>query len=386
MEILFGTKFLSANLSSNNDLILGAILSNNSVSTTEKIFVSGIPLTLYLEQDGRYSLAVIIDQNTQASVAPVYLNGNPLAIKKQGYKSVLSVSLSTDELNIDDETIFSGIPLAVSRSCLVLHQVNLSSIDEESEIHIGGEPFIIRRSGNNWYLVISASITEDNDFEGLSLWLESDSITSAEGSTINVWTDLSGNGNSTTSNSGPTFRRGTTLNGLDSLYFDGSNDYLEITDKSSLDFTTSLVSFLVVKPVSIANSVLLHKWGTGGNSFSVEIFNQRASNPTNLSGGFVHPSATGIITANEWQIWTGRYSSSDSALQFYYNGILQQSALGTGAINVSTTNLRIGRRTDNGGGYFTGYIAAILLFRDDLDASRRKRIEKYLGVKYGIAI
>lgn len=99
---------------------------------------------------------------------------------------------------------------------------------------------------------------------GLVLYLDAANQKSYPGSGT-TWTDLSGNGNTGTLTNGPTF----SANNNGGIVFDGANDYVSISNSSSLNITGRNITIEVIfKSNDLASSQhadgLLSK-GSGSN-------------------------------------------------------------------------------------------------------------------------
>lgn len=211
-----------------------------------------------------------------------------------------------------------------------------------------------------------------------------------------TWTDLSGNGNNGTLTNGPTY---SSANG-GSLVFDGSNDYVEITNNSTYQFTNT-------QPFTINSWV---KWNntTGGHiifAYALTVgrgYYFSLFNGVNISGvttnsfnfdywdGSAFRGILGVnnsIMPNVWIMLTATSATNSvNDMKVYLNGVLvSYSNRGTGSptsINYSTLPLRIGARGD--GSYFNGDIPQVSIYNRALTAQEIQQNFNATRGRYGI--
>jgi hypothetical protein len=253
------------------------------------------------------------------------------------------------------------------------------------------DPTLGDRSGQplyNWCVHFDDKIPGPSfsplDIPECKLWLRPEDLSGNENDLIGGWTDRSGWGRSatqTTPASRPALKLAS-LNGWNTLYFDGTNDYLRHTWSES----TSLyggTTFVVCKADS----------GTGADTWDT-IYNRR-------SGQGIYA----ITGTGKWGTWcntSGQLSTNDDlrgaphailcqtydaigasqgTLRLYKNGV-QHTISGTGASSTSNT-CDVG--ADQGAArYFKGWIAEVIDFDRVLSVADRIRVETYLKNKYGL--
>jgi hypothetical protein len=196
---------------------------------------------------------------------------------------------------------------------------------------------------------------------GLALWVRSDAGVTADGGTVSLWADQSGNGNDlvqATTASRPQLVAGE-ANGLPVLRFDGTNDSLAFTTR--LDGTIRAV-FAVLRQSSPAASYRVLLGDTTKNDF--------------------YPGAS------QW--WTSGYTNAYiTGGETWVNGVL---------VNGTTTNrpqtLSVLSLVTTGGvtadrlfagkanSPWMGDIAELIVYSQPLTASQRKSVEDYLALKY----
>ena len=185
---------------------------------------------------------------------------------------------------------------------------------------------------------------------GLVLCLDAGSSKSYPG-TGTVWTDLSGNGNNGTLTNGPTYsaaNRG-------SIAFDGTNDYVSLSDSNFPSGTNPrTVQIWIKTPSTISgNNFSYFSYGTasGGQMFILGI---TASYPYADTNRFFYSNYGGAfwcstnIVANTFYNVALSYDSSNH--RFYLNGIIDSPATFLSNSIVLDTYSYIGARRDGIGG------------------------------------
>lgn len=223
-------------------------------------------------------------------------------------------------------------------------------------------------NGSRW--VYMPDIVRDN----LVLYLDAGEPSSYSSGT--AWNDVSIYSNNATLVNGPTYN----TDGGGSFQFDGSNDYATITNSNSLN---------------IQNQVTVEAWVNyasqgGTNSYSVLCvkgdpwnwlledqdgkFNFRISttdNPdSNLDSGFSHGY-------NLWNHVIATYNGSSQNI--YVNGEAVASKYMSGALNTSSTNIKVGSYTTTSY-HLTGKISQVRVYSTALSFNQVK--QNYNATKY----
>ena len=214
--------------------------------------------------------------------------------------------------------------------------------------------------------------------EGLVLALDAGNSKSYPGSGT-TWTDLSGRGNNGTLTNGPTY---SSANG-GSLVFDGSDDYVNCGNATSLSFTNNLT-------VSI--------WCSSNNAASYRSPLMKSSN-SSWADGFGYYQLSGIFAfyINQWNgaqiVSVSKASFSITNFVATYNGVnlklyengtlIQTGSSYTTNISNSSTNLEIGR--GGGGSYnWSGNIAQTQIYNRALSAEEVTQNFNALRSRFGI--
>jgi len=212
---------------------------------------------------------------------------------------------------------------------------------------------------------MAASSGPDIVDSGLVLALDAADRNSYPGSGT-TWTDLSGRGNNGTLTNGPTY---SSVNG-GSIVFDGTNDYVTISNQTTSNFT--LVCWLKTTATSLTgsfaydgNGIMWSDVSGVANDFVFSILNNKVSFWTGDGGGSI--DGTTSINTGSWFYITIIKDGTNSSKKIYVNTILE--ATGTCTANLLTANpiIRIGGNTlDNK--YFNGNIATTQIYNRALSA------------------
>lgn len=219
---------------------------------------------------------------------------------------------------------------------------------------------------------------------GLILSLDAGNTNSYPGSGT-TWTDLTGNGRTGTLTNGPTFNSG---NG-GSIVFDGSNDYVDITNTAST-FAFANSTFTVniwFKQSALSNGALISKSGAAAgwsiwavSDGTIVSYMKNGSSVDNYDR-----FTSAVITANTWinivAIFTTSTSvAANNSVTHYVNGVVNTGTIivGSGAYgNETSTNLQLGRRSTSP--WFTGNIAIAQIYNRGLTAT--EVLQNYNSVK-----
>jgi hypothetical protein len=213
--------------------------------------------------------------------------------------------------------------------------------------------------------------------DGLVLALDAANTKSyISGST--TWNDLSGNGNSGTLTNGPTFSSAN--NG--SIVFDGSNDYIECGNPSSLASIAGTTNATVSGWINFSAYS-----GSSGQPYSV-VTNHGSrvwlvENPSGYlryritaGGSDVWVSDTSIHLLNTWYYFVGTYDGVN--MKIYMNGILKNTQAQTGVLGAANTTVRIGSYFNNNY-HFSGSVSEFKVYNRALSAS--EVLQNYNGQK-----
>jgi fibronectin type 3 domain-containing protein len=180
--------------------------------------------------------------------------------------------------------------------------------------------------------------------------------------------DSSGKGNTGTLVNGPV--RATTGKFGRTLTFDGTNDYVNVPDASSLDLTNAVTMEAWVNLATAGGAAwrtALMKEQPGGLAYGLY-----ANTDTNRPSAHVYTTSeidsrgTAQVAANTWTHLAATYDGA--TLRMYVNGVQTSSKAVTGAVVNSASALRIGGNSI-WGEYLSGRIDEVRLYRRVLSAA-----------------
>ena len=242
------------------------------------------------------------------------------------------------------------------------------------------------------------------DLPGLSVWLDAMvGITYDAGNRVLVWGDRSGNANNAAPSSctGP-LRAAASLNGRDTLVFDGAADCLRIADATSVQFAAGDFAVFVVlryanAPVFGNANAIASFWAkriVGGNYAGVSMFGNTISpattgklelRQTNVTGN-IATGATNNLNDNMYRrLGVARRGST---LEVYVNGALDGSQATT-VIDVGEPGrpVWLGGEPDqgtSGTNWMVGNLAEVVAVKGSLTDAQIASLDAYLKSKYGL--
>lgn len=237
---------------------------------------------------------------------------------------------------------------------------------------------------------------------GAVLWFDaSDTSTISEsGGAVSQWNDKSGNGyhvTQATAANQPT-TGSSTLNGLNVISFDGTNDNLVRSTSSIVGKNTSgATTYCVARWTSLGSlSAVLAVSAGGGNSGSARLQTQADTSSKAQVGGrtldadsFATQASSSSLSTADYFIVTGGYDYANTDLYVYLGSTLEgtnnsfQSATTTS--NTDSELIRLGASASSLS-FFTGYIAEIVVFNGFHSPSERSTMWTYLANKWGLTI
>jgi len=129
------------------------------------------------------------------------------------------------------------------------------------------------------------------------------------------------------------------INGADD--FDGSNDYVQVPDHSSLDISPTITIEMWIKPDELADRVLIHKY----HAYTMEIWNDGSF------GGMIYKPGGGTakvesgedtMSAGSWNHIVFRYEKSAGEAELFLNGTAVGTKTYSGDIHTSDIEVFIG--------------------------------------------
>jgi len=224
----------------------------------------------------------------------------------------------------------------------------------------------------------NAAIAFDASFLLPAVWYDASdtgSITESSGS-VSQWNDLSGNGyhlaQATATNQPTTGTR--TLNGLNALDFDGTNDYMR-TAFATIDQPRTIVIAANFDTIDTSSHITDGFLSTGNDRSVVGAFNT-----TNwmMSGGTVLSSSTTITTGDTHAV-VAFFSGSNSYLRLNGTEIASGNAGPDGMVGII-----VGTRYNLDPNYCSDMVLGeVVVYDRELQANELSAIESYLATKWG---
>lgn len=130
--------------------------SSGFVESTKDIFIGGMPLAL-AESQGRYALlAIEVEDATISPVDLCVIDGSTYRVCELSDNSMLfGYQADTENSTIDNETVISGMPIAMSGGTVVFKMKDDPTIDATGTVYIGGMPFQVLFADGRWHLGVS---------------------------------------------------------------------------------------------------------------------------------------------------------------------------------------------------------------------------------------
>lgn len=220
------------------------------------------------------------------------------------------------------------------------------------------------------------------------LWLNASEDLTLAGSNIIDISDQSGNSNTATAPS--VASRPLTIpnavNGYSSMRFDGSNDYLTVSDNATIDLTQW--NILVVTKATI-NKNFNAIYVKGSDAFeNIEFLGFSDASfhlPIYMTNGVRNSpnSITGQYSTTDFDIFEYTFSSAVGRDVYKnFNNIITDNDTNTPQVN--NNPLYIGHELGTSGRFLRGEIAELIFYNSTLSLAERIIINNYLSAKYDI--
>lgn len=211
----------------------------------------------------------------------------------------------------------------------------------------------------------------------LKLWLDASdpSTITQSGGSISQWSDKSPNGNNATQSSGTSQPiTGTrTINGLNTVDFDGVNDFLTvpsglytISSGPNTAFVVFATDNTAIEQRIVSGASTAIRWGLVLNS---------GSPLTAYNGSGVTQSVTLDTLQHIFDM-----TRSGAFLTSCYDGV--NGATGSSASDVTSTSMAIGRKSNSGPVYFDGLLGEIIMYSRALSNDDANAVRAYLKTKW----
>jgi hypothetical protein len=203
------------------------------------------------------------------------------------------------------------------------------------------------------------------------------------------WTDLSGNGNTGTLTNGPTYGGSGTGGYID---FDGTNDYVDIANSSSLNPTTgiTLLAWYKMDSPLTSNQNIISKGYTAVSApfiqYSFKMFDNSPFNTPQfnlaLGGNLIQLNGATTMTTATWYLVACTYDKS--SMKIYVNNV-QDANTNSQTANLSTysTSLSIARWPTGNSQFLNGQVAMTLIYNRALSSTEVGDIWNATKSRYG---
>jgi hypothetical protein len=221
--------------------------------------------------------------------------------------------------------------------------------------------------------------------DGLIYYVDAGNTSSYPGSGT-TWTDLSGQGRTTTLVNGPTFDSG---NG-GSINFDGSNDYAQVASGFNPNLTTkTMIGWVKLKNVSQQGGGLI---GSGYSLAALNTFDTIVYNETNEGWGFgsnnfarTFWSNVKETSTNDWVMITGVYASGTNGYKMYrQDQLIAQGTRNVLSVNNANSGYWLGKRHATTTGPLNAYIAVGMIYNKALSATEIAQNYNHFKGRFGL--
>lgn len=169
------------------------------------------------------------------------------------------------------------------------------------------------------------------------------------------------------------------------LTFDGTNDYVNIPNESTFDFTNAMTveAWIRVNAFTTPYQAIVTK---GGASWRIQRYASTNLIEYSINIGGVNKTVVGSRSVNDgkWHHIAGTYNGSQ--LTLYIDGTVDGYISCSGNIDNNNYNVYIGENAENTGRYFNGQIDEVRLWNYCQNASSIKNLmnKTLIGSEYGL--
>jgi hypothetical protein len=253
-----------------------------------------------------------------------------------------------------------------------------------------------------------------NVSSGLQLWFkasagaeEANSDAAEDGDPILNWLDQSGSNNhaiQSTAGEQPVLDSTNTINGYPVLRFDGTDDYLPITNLNYADLTTldEFSVYAIVRSSQTGEGIILSYDRSSFFRFALNHSGQSSFGLSTTQSGstddFESSSSAAADDGDVHIVGGGFDGVTTGDKQLFLDGtVADQQTVGTGYLGNASELPRYGfigtgsEATVFDGSsaptnYFNGDMAELIYYERILTSAERKRLESYLAIKYGLTL
>lgn len=202
-----------------------------------------------------------------------------------------------------------------------------------------------------------------------------------------TWNDLTPNGNNGTLTNGPTFNSG---NG-GSIVFDGTNDYIDINNSTSLNPTVISIGSWFYLNSLVVNQNIISKGYTSISppyiSYSLKMNDISPFNivaiQASINGTAKELLSTTTFTTGIWYYVIGTYDGS--IFKLYINGVQEPNTTSAvGSISSYNTPIQVGRWGTQGSQYLNGKVSIAQIYNRALSATEILQNYNTLKTRFGL--
>jgi hypothetical protein len=220
--------------------------------------------------------------------------------------------------------------------------------------------------------------------DGLIYYVDAGDTDSYPGSGT-TWTDLSGQGRTTTLINGPTFDSGDG----GSINFDGSNDFAGVQSFNPNITTKTMLGWVRLKNISQQGGGLI---GSGFTSYNANTFDAIVYNETNQgwgfgSDGFARTFWSGVkeTSTDDWAMITAVYQSGTNGYKMYrQDTLIAQGTKSVLTINNANSGYWLGKRHAATTGPLNAYIAVGMIYNKALSSTEVTQNYNHFKGRFGL--
>lgn len=238
---------------------------------------------------------------------------------------------------------------------------------------VSGTQVLVTCDGSAFHAQALAGIISPADLGSISGWwdaADSSTITDAGAGAVSAWADKSGLGHTLTEATNRPTTGTRTLNGLNVLDFDGTNDQLRKTTNSLF---SSVAGYVVYEPDSATGVHVVVR----GQSGPLAVYTSGADALDEVAGASV--SVVGAVVVATPILHTGRMTG----VALFGRAAGSDTGLVTSSLPTFHTEINVGVNT-GGGSFFDGKLAEIILCGIPVDNLQDLAIRNYLANKWGV--
>jgi hypothetical protein len=315
------------------------------------------------------------------------LNGtqvNTLQLSTLNANTISSINISTINTNI------SSLSFIDNRNSTNLFYNTISSVSTQavSTNFLYYNDFVIAGTRIGYSNLLNRNSFSLFSIPGFSLWLDAadTSTTILSGANVRQWNDKSGSGFNAVSPTGsnPTLRS-SGLNGLNTIIFNGTSQFFQLSSANMLDFNVNDFAIFAVAQMNLNNNIqtIIAKNSPGRPQWRLNMENnliQSAIFDISVGGSIsVGPPSAG------WNILSGMtYRNSGNLLLI--NGTPRPAGTVIGGSLTNSVNVTIGAALAFGSytRFWASDIAEILVYNASLTGFQQQQVEGYLAWKWGL--